>query len=427
MTSFVLLSALMVAIAVAYLLWPLIKSKRGTQSGSGAHREQLLRDAFAAGLLSQEEFDHKRAVLEQDNTEQGALSLNDAASSGAASRTNTLVLGGVAILLPICAFLLYKTIGQPSQLNSTSALMASTTTSATAASGSAKDMSSAIASLKQKLEANPKDVDGWLLLGRAYESVGRNTDAANALKEAYRLAPQRPEIEIAYAESMALTSPNRLISGEPLKMLRHAMQSDPNNQDGLWLIGMSDYQNGHYADAISSWEKIKAQLPTNSDVLESVTKMIADAKVRLSGKLPASEAGTIDTAASTDASTPAPKAASSQGPKLMVEVSLADNYRDRVAPGDTLFVYAKAVSGPPMPIAIQKLQASALPAKIELTDGMGMMPSMNLSQFDQVIVTARISKSGNAIPQSGDLQAVSAPIAVSTQAPLKLAIHQAIP
>ncbi len=99
----------------------------------------------------------------------------------------------------------------------------------------------------------------------------------------------------------------------------------------------------------------------------------------------------------------------------------------KVRPGDTLFIYAKAASGPPMPIAIQKLQASALPITVTLTDGMGMMPSMNLSQFPKVIISARISRSGNAIAQSGDLQAVSPVIDVGQRATVELSIDQVVP
>jgi cytochrome c-type biogenesis protein CcmH len=319
-------------------------------------------------------------------------------------------------------------IGQPDTLSSpppAAAPATSMTASTGTTSAAASDMSSAISSLKKKLEGNPNDADGWLLLGRAYESVERNTEAASALKEAYRLAPRRPEIEIAYAEAMALTSPTRQLTGEPLRMIRHAMESDPSNQDGLWLIGMSDYQGGRYAEAIASWEKIKSQLSPDSDVLESVTKMIADANVRLGGgSLPAADMSLV---AQGGASTSPGNVAAGLGPKLVVEVSLPAEQRSRVSPGDTLFVYAKAVDGPPMPIAVQKLKASDLPATVELTDGMGMMPTMNLSQFEQVTVTARISKTGNAITQSGDLQGMSANVRVDRKEPLRIVIDKTAP
>jgi cytochrome c-type biogenesis protein CcmH len=99
----------------------------------------------------------------------------------------------------------------------------------------------------------------------------------------------------------------------------------------------------------------------------------------------------------------------------------------KLAPGDVLFVYAKAASGPPMPLAIQRMDAGKLPVAVTLTDGMGMLPSMKLSQFPQVVVGARVSKSGNAMPQSGDLQVLSPPIAVTTTTPIRLTIDSVVP
>lgn len=423
MTVFVSLSALLIALVLGYLLWPFIKGGSAASSDPLYRRVKALQDALDAGVLTQEEFESKRAAL---NPPDGSAPVADGDTRFVS--TNKRILAGTAILLPVCAYFLYRMIGQPDTLSSSppaAAPATSMTASTGATSAAASDMSSAISSLKKKLEGNPNDADGWLLLGRAYESVERNTEAASALKEAYRLAPTRPEIEIAYAEAMALTSPTRQLTGEPLRMIRHAMESDPSNQDGLWLIGMSDYQGGRYAEAIASWEKIKSQLSPDSDVLESVTKMIADANVRLGGgSLPAADMSLV---AQGGTSTSPGNVAAGLGPKLVVEVSLPAEQRSRVSPGDTLFVYAKAVDGPPMPIAVQKLKASDLPATVELTDGMGMMPTMNLSQFEQVTVTARISKTGNAITQSGDLQGMSANVRVDRKEPLRIVIDKTAP
>ena len=110
-----------------------------------------------------------------------------------------------------------------------------------------------------------------------------------------------------------------------------------------------------------------------------------------------------------------------------MEVALDPKLAGKLAPGDVLFVYAKAASGPPMPLAIQRMDAGKLPVAVTLTDGMGMLPSMKLSQFPQVVIGARVSKSGNAMPQSGDLQVLSQPIAVTTTASIKLTIDSVVP
>jgi len=120
-------------------------------------------------------------------------------------------------------------------------------------------------------------------------------------------------------------------------------------------------------------------------------------------------------------------AAAESGPHLQIEVALDTKLKDRLAPDDVLFVYAKAANGPPMPLAIQRLPASNLPVSVTLTDGMGMLPNMKLSQFPQVVIGARVSKSGNATPQSGDLQTLTAPLPVTTGTPIRLMIDQIVP
>lgn len=396
MTSFLILAGLMTAALLAYLLLPLLR--RG-----GDNRLKALDQALAAGVLTRAEFDHKSAQIAAE----------PAPASGSAG-IGRRQAAAIAVLVPTVAFLIYGMIGRPDALTVTPPADR-TAAPAPAAGPIGMDMPKAIENLKAKLAKNPEDADGWLLLGRAYKSVEKNTEALDALKKAYALAPQRADIQIAYAEAMALLTPSRRIEGEPLRLIKQALQSEPMNQDGLWLLGMSDYQNGRYAEAVASWEKIREQLPPDSDVLANVNGMIDDANAILGGKPPGMPA---------QDSAPAPAVAG--GARVTVHVALAPEKSGMVKPGDTLFVYAKAASGPPMPIAIQKLRASDLPATVELTDGMGMTPAMNLSQFPQVVVIARISPSGNAIPQKGDLQAVSGTVDIAATKAVNLSINQVV-
>jgi cytochrome c-type biogenesis protein CcmH len=239
------------------------------------------------------------------------------------------------------------------------------------------------------------------------------------------------------------------------------MKADPNNQRGTWLLGVAEYQAGRYDAAIAKWNRLLELLPKDSTVTQSVKEQIARAEAERDGREPpppamapsaASRASSGSTASTpsgaaaaaprstaanaSPASAPAsaaaaasatPKAGAESGPHLTVKVMLDPALTSKVAPGDTVFVYAKAASGPPMPLAIQRLRADQLPATVVLTDGMGMMPSMRLSQFPQVIIGARVSKSGNAIAQSGDLQTISKPLDVASTAPINLTIDQAVP
>lgn len=411
MTTFVLASAALALILLSFLLLPVLRRKRNAASPSGDPRRNALKVAFDAGVLTREEYDAKLASLGAESPKTADVN---------ATATVKVVLWSVAILLPLAAFGLYRMIGRPDAMSSSPRVATPGAMPGKAAGGQkpSMDMDAAIASLRAKLDKNPGDADGWLLLGRAYQSVGRNDDGSKALQKAYEIAPERPEIEIAYAEAIALTSPTRRIDGKPLQMIRHAMQSSPNNQDGLWLLGMSDYQNGRYAEAIAAWEKIRVQLGPDSDVLESVTSMIGDAKAHM-------KSGTGATAADTAAATTA--AAAAAGPRLRVRIALAKNRSGQVSPGDTVFVFAKAVGGSPMPLAIRRLQASELPVTVELTDADAMTPAMRLSKFKRVTVAARISKSGDAAPQAGDLQAAAVEVDAGSNGPVAITIDQIVP
>ena len=421
MTVFVLVSASLALLLLMFLLLPLLRRKSAGAHPDQGRRAKALKDAFDAGVLTRDEYDAKLAALAEEAPAGSSASPPAPAQT---TRTVKIVMVSVAILLPLGVFGLYRAIGRPDALSH--AGPAATVAAMPGAADGQKtsmDMDAAIGSLRAKLDKNPADPDGWLLLGRAYQSVGRNDEGGKAFGKAYELAPDRPDIEIAYAESIALTSPTRRIDGKPLQMIRHAMQSDPENQDGLWLIGMSDYQNGRYAEAIASWERIRKQLGPDSDVLESVNKMIGDAQAHLRGN-PATGTTTAAVASTTGG---ADAAGTTGGPRLRVRVSLGKTRQGQIAPGDTVFVFAKAIGGPSMPLAIRRLQASELPATVELTDADAMMPDMRLSKFERVTVTARISRTGDASPKSGDLQSAAVAADAGQGEAVELSIDRVLP
>ena len=310
---------------------------------------------------------------------------------------------GVAVLLPIAAVLLYLYAGNPKAFDPV-ALQAP--------ADHGQDMDQAIAGLAAKLQQNPNDAQGWGLLGRAYEAMERFTDARDALAHAHALAPDDADVTVAYAEALALSTESRRVDGEPRALIEGVLKKTPDNQRGLWLLGIGDYQQGKYAAAIDTWKHLIDVLPKDSDIVPSVQEQIARAEAARDGR---------------ETENPGEAAPADTGPHLQVEVAIDAKLADKLAPDDVLFVYAKAAQGPPMPLAIQRMPASKLPATVTLTDGMGMLPNMKLSQFPQVVVGARVSKSGDAIARSGDLQTISAPLAVSTAAPIRLTIDQVVP
>ncbi len=417
MTSFVLLAALMLIVALAFVLTPLLRTKTA-RSSTGETRKllEVLESARQGGLLSESEYAAKRAELGQR-----AL---DEINQSKPVRTQTAFYSAllIALLLPATTILLYRTVGTPA------ALQPGAETNPTSPTDHGQNIEKAITSLAAKLKKNPGDAEGWALLGRAYEATQQFDKARDALKHAYDLTKGDPDVTVAYAESMALASKSRRIEGEPRKLIDEALKAAPDNNRGLWLLGISEYQQGKYNDAITAWNHLLRVVPKDSDIVESVKKQIAQAKAVRDGKAKPAPDATAQTASAAPSQPSAGEtaAATSGSPRLRVEVALDPKLKSKLSPNDVLFVYAKAASGPPMPLAIQRMSASKLPVTVTLTDGMGMLPSMQLSKFKQVVIGARISKSGNALPQSGDLQVLSKPLAVTTATPIKLTIDQVV-
>jgi cytochrome c-type biogenesis protein CcmH len=432
MTMFVVFAALMLLVALTLVLRPLLAAHAAADPAIAARRRlQVLDQAHAAGILSDEEFATKRAALAAQPVPTNATTSR--------SRTAYYSGGAVALLVPALAIVLYRVVGSPAALDPAALTPAPPQA---AAPEHSQGMDQAIEGLAAKLKKNPDDAEGWALLGRAYLETQRFADARDALKHAHDLVPDDPDVAVAYAEALTLASDTHRFDGEARTLLETALKADPKNQRGTWLLGIADYQSGKFDAAIATWNRLLEQLPKESSVAQSVKTQIARAEAERDGKpLPEDKRGdrsaeaTAPPAANPGAAPPpsAPAAgtgaaaASAPGPRLTVKVTLDPALTSKVSPGDTVFVYAKAASGPPMPLAIQRLHADQLPATVELTDGMGMLPNMKLSQFPQIIIGARISKSGNAIAASGDLQTVSKPLAVTTTTPVSLTIDQVVP
>jgi len=428
MGLFLMLAALMLAIALAAVLRPLLSRHAPDDPAATARRRmQVLNEAHAAGVLSDEEFAAKR-------TELGAQLLVAIDTSPPRSRTTFFAAVAVALLLPALAIGLYRFVGNPAALDPAAL------TPVPAAAEHGQDMEQAISGLAAKLKQNPDDAEGWTLLGRAYLETQRFAEGRDALKHAHDLAADNPDIAVAYAEALTLASESHQFDAQARSMLENALKADPKNQRGIWLLGIADYQAGQFDAAIASWNRLLEQLPKDSSVAQSVKSQIARAEAARDGRpLPDEPAVAASAANSETAQAPTPQSApagaaarpaaeaADAGPHLTVKVTLDPGLTAKVSPTDTVFVYAKAASGPPMPLAIQRLRADQLPATVVLSDGMGMLPSMKLSQFPQVIIGARISKSGNAIAQSGDMQTVSKPLDVATTTPIALTIDQTVP
>ena len=409
MTLFIVLAAAMLGLALAFLLLPLLRSRELAASANGVDSKRLkaLEDARSAGVIDEEEYKAKLATLSAAPT----------ATSHSRSRRPALLASlAVAVLVPLGAIMLYQLKGEPAALDPTRMLASA----APSAEEHGIDMDQAMAGLIAKLKENPNNAEGWALLGRAYQSMGKFGESSDALKKAWELMPDNHDLTVEYAQALALSKEGRRIDGESRKLIEGVLKADPDHQRALWLIGISDYQASDYNAAITAWNRLLPALPADSEIAESVRAQIAEAQ-QLGGTIAAASTPSVSPAAE-----PA-QATSSEGPKLTVRVSLAANLVDRLDPSATLFVYARADSGPPMPLAIKRGTASELPLTVVLDDSMGMMPSMKLSMFPKVVIGARITKSGDATAQPGDLQVMTGAIDVNRKEPLDLVIDSVVP
>lgn len=389
--TFFAVSATLTLAALAFLLWPLLRT-----AGNDVQRERLaaLEAALAAGVLDESEYATKRAAL---------LAASPAAATPKPARGVALAL---VILTPLLAFGLYRQLGDPRAFEDSSESQASS---------AMPTMDQAIAAVRQRLAERPDDLQGWLLLGRAQKTLENFAEAHEAFSKALELAPDSPDVMVESAEAQVLASPDKRFEGEPLQRLHAALALDPNHQRGLWLLGVAQVQAGDNTAAIATWEKLLTLLPPDAPVRQTLQRNLDQIRAE-------SGLATSDSQA-TEATSVAPDAS---GPRLVVEVDIAPELMSRIQPTDTLFVFARAPDGPKMPLAIQRLSAAQLPARVELSNDHSMLPQMNLSSLPEVVVGARISRSGNAQAQSGDLETLSAPLPVSRRDPIRLVIDSVV-
>jgi cytochrome c-type biogenesis protein CcmH len=271
--------------------------------------------------------------------------------------------------------------------------------------------------LQASLQRKPDDARGWALLAQAYSALGQPQQALEALDHLLKLKPDDPDAMVAWVEATAETSPSHRIDDASRAKLQRALQIEPEHQRALWLLGISDFQRNDYAGAAKQWKTLLPLLDPGSRVAETVKQQLAEAETRAGGM------ATAEVAQANPASE-SPASAATSAVVLDVTVKLDPALAAKVHPADTLFVFARAVDGPPMPLAVARLKASELPATVTLTDAMAMTPAMTLSKFPKVSVAARISKSGNAMPQAGDLESAPVEVATDSHAPVALTIDK---
>ena len=379
MTVFIVSVAVFVAIALTFLLPPLLRKHAPATpdiTSLPIYREQLqelqadlANGAIRAAQFHEAEQELKRRLLEETSIQ--ATPIN-------AGNRQRWIAAVIALALPVASFALYKFLGQPEAFvapphQSSAAIDAENITP--------KQFAIMTQRLAVKLREQPNDAQGWTMLARAYMALGRSNDATMAYDRAVLLVPDNAALLAEYAHALA-TRNNNSFAGRPRELVAQGLKLDPNNPRILALAGSAAFEAKDFNAAIRYWEQLLAQVPKESDITTEIVASIDAARAALGQK---------------------PEASASASVTGTVQLSAA--LKDKAAAGDTLFIYARAAGGnaPKMPLAVWRGAVKDLPKDFTLDDSMAMTPAMVLSKFEQVTVEARVSKSGNAIPQSGDL------------------------
>ncbi len=397
MTAFWPLAGAMAALALIFIALPVMRKQREEhvdrdQLNTAMIREQLaeLKNDMAAGKLDAEAFESARHDLEREllNTVS-----DDTQAPQKASRSGRWILVILLPVVPLLAVMLYTQLGvgdlaeREAQVRSAQA--------ENAGGMSDHEINRMLEQLAQRLEKEPDHPDGWMLLGRSYTTQRRFDEAIAAYEQARKYGGDSPELLIDYADT--LVAANRgSFSDKVGAMLKQALAQQPDDPKGQWLIGHWYFQHGDYQRALENWQSVATQVQPGSETDIVLQQQIQLARTKLGNAAPVEPGPTTDTAANKTS--------------IQVTVSLDPALRDSAAPDDTVFIFARAVNGPRMPLAIVRKQVRDLPVTVTLDDSMAMSSAMVLSRFPQVSIGARISKSGQAMPSAGDLQGMQSPV-----------------
>jgi cytochrome c-type biogenesis protein CcmH len=370
-------------------------------------KQQLaeLDNDLATGVLDQTRYDAARTDLEKELLSD----VSETAQTGE-SRKSGSTMALTALVIPLAAFLIYQTIGTPeiiTHLANHPGDMPTASTQPQSQAGSSMQnlppMEELVKRLAAKLQEEPDNLQGWIMLGRSYMALNDPTAAINAYERAMEINDKSADLLLAYAEATASMAGNNF-TGRAAQLVEKAIRLEPDNPNVLWLGGILAYQRAEYQSAIDSWSKLRSMLNPQGTELESVNEALDDARTQLGLPTEEPELPNIVQTKKPPTASPAGQSPGAGSESIQVEISLSPEIEDKAKPEDLLFIYAKAMSGPPMPLAAVRKRVSDLPLTISLDDSMAMMPQMKLSQFTEVAVGARISPSGNPSAQSGDLE-----------------------
>ena len=373
MTSFLIPAFLLLVLVLLLLLRPFIFPAKSSatsrrQMNATIYREELdkLEAEHTAGVITSTDYEIAHAEMRQ-RLFQDTIEEDDREVAGSSKKTAI----GLCIFIVLFSSALYFSLGDVvriTQINSEKPV-------------TQEGVEKMVAEFAIKMEKDPGNLKGWAMLARSYRILGRDEDAAKAYARAGSFIDSDPQLLADYADVLA-SNANGSFVGKPSQLINQALKLDPNNMMALWLSGTASYNAGNYKAAVQSWEKLAQQLPPNTDEARAIQGSIAEARSK--GGL----------------TTSAPVASTGKG--ISGKIELSAELKSKIKPGDIVMVIARK-PGERMPVAVLKAPATDFPMSFTLNDSLAMNPSAPLSQLSEASIEVRISKTGMAKSESGDL------------------------
>lgn len=409
MIEFWLLAGLLLMAALGFLLIPLV---RGRKAQTEEDRTALNVTLYQERMAELE----KQADAQVLTTEQLQAGKDEAArelladTDGVQGKPRTTVLGRkipivMALLMPMLGYGLYLHWGAIDDVERTVDMV----------ENQPKSIEEMTARLEDSLKKDPSSAEGWYFLGRTYMAQERAAEAAKAFERSIKLSTREPALLGQWAQALYFAGDKKW-TPQMQSITDEALKADPEEATSLGLLGIAAFEEARYTDAINYWNKLVAVLPEDDPSRAAIQGGIERARAQIN---PQDEAADV---AARDAVAPTPQAAAS-GTKISVKVALSADLKDKVQPGDSVFIFARAVSGPPMPLAVKRMTVADLPTEVSLSDADAMMPQLKMSGFKEVQLVARISRAGNA--REGEWVGQNGPVSSSTAETQQLTIDTA--
>jgi len=399
MTSFIIIALLITLAALTLLIVPLLRTRNTVSYERHAQnihyaRERLqeLEGQLKNASISATDYEALKLEIETTLAQDIDLASQSKQIEARPRRSNKFTISLLSIGLPIAATAVYLITGTPDSLNPQRAHTAP----------SAEQVNQLVSGIESKLAENPDDLEGWSLLSRTYLSLGRFSDARSGYLRVIELGGESASNYAALADATALVAKGE-VTAEVSSYLEKALQLNPNNQQALWLAGLGAAQKGNNAQARAHWERLAdllSELPEQQQELRQImAQSLGDEKT---------QNDVLNDVA------------------ITVNVSLSADKAKLTKPEDLVFIFAKAKVGPPAPLAVKRVTVADLPTTVVLSDADAMMSQLTISKFEDLIITARVSKSGQPVAQSGDIQSAQMETKNSSKERLEVVISEIV-